>query len=289
MPEPSHAFPFVHSLLPHALQNISLTAVSPLRLVLQGPRGSGKHMAMAKLLDDADFGFLTQHIDLRHEGKREAFERTLLQRGLANPGAQSSLCINGLECLSPACRRPLQEALEPSSSRPPLHFIALIRDALPLTGSPDEDALLHNLEPVNFVFPPLNQRLDELPLFLKALIRKDLQFDSGALQILRAWDWPGNMGELVAFAHRLRLQNVHEVRREHLPSELLKRTVEPRAIDLRQELLRHETHYIDWAMEVAGGNQSRAADLLGISRSSLHRRLQQAHNQHRPDKHLPSS
>ena len=45
-------------------------------------------------------------------------------------------------------------------------------------------------------------------------------------------------------------------------------------IDLRRELDAFERAYIDQAMELAGGNLSRAAQLLGCTRFTLKRRLE---------------
>ena len=115
---------------------------------------------------------------------------------------------------------------------------------------------------------------------------RDVQFEPDALDRLHFWSWPGNFRELSALASRLAMLDLNLIKLRHLPSVFHPSSIAPQAMDLRAELLRQETQYLEWAMHVANGNQSQAATLLGLTRSSLQRRLQQLRDRRRQEKRL---
>ena len=86
-------------------------------------------------------------------------------------------------------------------------------------------------------------------------------------------DWPGNVREL---RHALRgaatLSQAGTIQPEHLPRALRERCAPVGSnVDSRLEAVEHQA--ILRALERASGNQSRAAELLGIDRGTLARRL----------------
>jgi two-component system response regulator HupR/HoxA len=97
---------------------------------------------------------------------------------------------------------------------------------------------------------------------------------------LVAYDWPGNVRELENEMRRLVV-----LAREHIEPEQLSKTVRTRApvqrggemaaegTDIRSAVADLERRSIEAALLAAGGNKSRAASELGISRFALQRKL----------------
>jgi two-component system, NtrC family, response regulator AtoC len=99
-----------------------------------------------------------------------------------------------------------------------------------------------------------------------------------AMELLRAYSWPGNVRELRNVIERaLILFGTEELRSQHLPPHIQAAKPEvftPPAIDMQGlELETVEKRLLSQAMDKAGGNQTKAARLLGISRDRLRYRL----------------
>jgi hypothetical protein len=93
-----------------------------------------------------------------------------------------------------------------------------------------------------------------------------------ALQSLVQWNWPGNIAELAnTVAHLVKSANASVIERKHLPKHL-QQAPPRRHLTLIESA---ERDAIIRAMDVAEGNKSEAAELLGIGRTTLYRRLRQ--------------
>jgi two-component system response regulator HydG len=127
--------------------------------------------------------------------------------------------------------------------------------------------------------PPLRERVDDIPLLVEHFVKRAgapaRTFSEEAMAQLCAYHWPGNVRELENLVKRLlvvstaAVLDVAELGR-HAASLLeapppLRRD---RVVPLRQI----EDEYISWAVEKCGGNKTRAAELLGIDVSTIHRR-----------------
>jgi DNA-binding NtrC family response regulator len=163
-----------------------------------------------------------------------------------------------------------------------------------LTRAVDEGAfrsdLYYRLKVVPIHIPPLRERQEDIePLalyFVERLVR-DLKrgpalLPKSTLQILEAYPWPGNVRELRNVLERaLILEDTNEIRPEHLPVEIRAGSLEAgpdgRAVQLPPDglpLLGVERDLIQQALSRAGGNITRAAKLLAISRDTLRYRLE---------------
>ena len=105
--------------------------------------------------------------------------------------------------------------------------------------------------------------------------------------MFRRYDWPGNVRELRNVIERaLILEDTDQITTEYLPGGLLapthvsKVTGESDATSTRFVLPEHglsldeaELSFVKQAIQRSGGNQTRAAELLGISRDQLRYRL----------------
>jgi DNA-binding NtrC family response regulator len=103
------------------------------------------------------------------------------------------------------------------------------------------------------------------------------------MDALTRYDWPGNVRELKnAIERAVILEDGRELRTQYLPSQLMRvpEAPPPAAVSSGFTLppggvtLEHvEESLVRQAMEMAGGNQTRAAQLLGLSRDALRYKL----------------
>lgn len=146
--------------------------------------------------------------------------------------------------------------------------------------------LYYRLNVVQIYLPPLRERRQDIPLLAMHFMKKfsttyQVQSISGeAMQILEHYDWPGNIRELQNVIERAAIIcRGDKILPEHLPEELRQSRQTKRGIVIRfpdQGISLHqlEKELIIKALGVSGGNQTRAAKLLGISRSALLYRIQ---------------
>jgi DNA-binding NtrC family response regulator len=139
---------------------------------------------------------------------------------------------------------------------------------------------------------PLRERLSELPLLAQHLLerlnlrgaRQRSGFSPDALAALTGYDWPGNLRELarvIDAAHQTGAGDLIETDdlpadiRGHLAAAYLPPPLPPPITPLDELLTQVERRLIEHAMQRAGQNKSRAAELLGISRPRLYRRIKE--------------
>ena len=141
--------------------------------------------------------------------------------------------------------------------------------------------------------PPLGERPEDVPVlcqfYLEHFNRKFNKsirgIDPDFLAVLERYHWHGNVRELRNVMERCTLFSKGDLltgaetgltlspRRPASGLSFPMYNLELGAIDLRHEVDAFERSYIDRAMELSGGNLSRAAELLGCTRFTLKRRL----------------
>ena len=125
--------------------------------------------------------------------------------------------------------------------------------------------------------PPLRERLDDLPRIATRVVNRAL--DPASLAVLRGHPWPGNLRELIEVLHEAAAASpAGPILREHLPHDLrvaagLTKSPPPKSLNLEATLEAVEKRLIELALRKADNNQTRAAELLGVFRSRLARRL----------------
>jgi len=141
--------------------------------------------------------------------------------------------------------------------------------------------LLFRLNTVELHLPPLRERAEDIgPLaehFLRVYsqrYRKPLRgFDAAAASALGAYAWPGNVRELDHVVQRAVLMaQGPEVRAVDLGLQPVREMGERRLEEMSLEEV--ERLLIQKALKRFGGNVSQAAEVLGLSRSALYRRMQ---------------
>jgi len=137
--------------------------------------------------------------------------------------------------------------------------------------------LYYRLRVVEIALPPLRERLGDLRELAEALAaraaaaagrRSTPRLDEGALEALVAHDWPGNVRELESCLARAVVLNSGDLlRREDLGFEHTAPTPAPELASLEAIERRH----VERVLAATGGNKTRAAEILGISRPRLRR------------------
>lgn len=121
--------------------------------------------------------------------------------------------------------------------------------------------------------PPLRDRLGDLPALVAAFVAPR-RVSPEVVQLLQRLSWPGNVRELRSVVHRIvaTVPPGGRVGMAHLPADITRRAARRRLTRFE----RAEVHAIVDALAETGGNKKDAAALLGISRSTLYRKLQAA-------------
>lgn len=104
-------------------------------------------------------------------------------------------------------------------------------------------------------------------------------FSNAAKRALLAYDWPGNIRELrncIESAVVLTRSSVIEI--EDLPQQIGKaESAGSVSLEVGITLAEAEKRLIISTLAQCGGNKTRAAEVLGIGRKTLHRKLQEYH------------
>ncbi|MBA3853428.1 MAG: Fis family transcriptional regulator [Gemmatimonas sp.] len=146
--------------------------------------------------------------------------------------------------------------------------------------------LFYRLNVIAIHLPPLRERREDIPLLAEAFLRRGALTrgtgDSKALSAeasaaLLEYNWPGNVRELEnALERAVILTAGATIQLAALPERIAERRSEPLIADrvaATPTLEVIERAYIQWVLQSEGGNKTRAADVLGIDPSTLHRKL----------------
>ncbi len=273
-------------------------------VVIEGESGTGKELAARAIHDlgpDAERPFVVIDCGALSDSlleselfghERGAFTGAVdTKRGLLETASGGTVLLDEIGNISPAMQTRLlrvvqeQQLTRVGGVRPlaiDVRFIAASnRDLATLVaeGAFRHD-LYHRLNVLDLRLPPLRERSEDVPLlvrhFLELFNRQHgtrlEPFDDATLRTLQAWAWPGNVRELrnvvercaaLADGPRLVLEAglPHAVSRTHGLSEDW-----PTLAEL-------EARYIDRVLADCDGNRARAAERLGIDKSTLWRRL----------------
>ena len=150
------------------------------------------------------------------------------------------------------------------------------------------DDLFFRLNVIPISVPSLRSRREDIPLLARHFLteyareygHRVKELDDGALTVLRAHDWPGNVRELQNVLERLAIM----VPDAHIGAEDLgflsgggqgdqEQASGEKSLRLHAARERFERDYIVRALATQRGNISRAAQVLGVERSNLYRKM----------------
>ncbi len=146
--------------------------------------------------------------------------------------------------------------------------------------------LYYRLNAVTITMPPLREIPEDIPVlaghfaknFEQRIGKKKVQIHEKVMQVLMAYSWPGNVRELANCIRRaVALCDGNEIRLADLPSHITSIRIEedPQQVQAEPTLLLAdmEKNHILQVLERADNNKSLAANMLGIHRDTLLRKL----------------
>jgi two-component system response regulator AtoC len=167
------------------------------------------------------------------------------------------------------------------------------------------DDLYFRLNVVKITMPPLRERKEDIPLLVRAFLRQFckanerplLDLTADAMNALLAYEWPGNVRELrtaiehgvvMASGPKLTLRDLPMAVRQALPAGATRGgAFEEGASPL--DLHATERRLINQALSSTKGNITAAAKKLGISRRTLHRKINEMDSAEKTEIRNPNS
>ena len=147
--------------------------------------------------------------------------------------------------------------------------------------------LFYRLNVIPFFVPPLRERKEDVPLFTRHFLkelaatygRRPREITDDAVAVLMRYSWPGNVRELRNLIERIVIMNPTTTRfdAKHLPPLVYRdggrRTPKSEFSTLHQARDAYERDYILKKLDETHGNVTRAAEVLGLERSHLYRKM----------------
>ena len=147
--------------------------------------------------------------------------------------------------------------------------------------------LFYRLNVIPFFVPPLRERKEDIPLFTRHFLkelaatygRRPREISDDAIDILMRYSWPGNVRELRNVIERIVIMNPTTTRfdSKHLPPLVYRdggrRAPKSEFSTLHQARDAYERDYILKKLDETHGNVTRAAEVLGLERSHLYRKM----------------
>ena len=221
------------------------------------------------------------------------------KRGLFELADTGTLFLDEVGDMSPAMQKKLLRALQEGEIRPvgakslrkvDVRIVSASNkrlDRLVRAGEFRED-LYYRLKVLTIDLPPLRDRKGDVPILIDHFLDRFAKpgtarkhVEDGVMDILGAYEWPGNVRELENEVKRM-LALSDDVITPDVLSEQVRLGARglfeqdddgpvQNLIDLVEQVERRE---IEKALHVSKNNKTRAADLLGISRFTLQRKLE---------------
>ena len=148
--------------------------------------------------------------------------------------------------------------------------------------------LYYRLNVIRIEVPPLRERREDIPVLTARFLERHgrrvgswpLRLAPQIAEIFQSFDWPGNVRQLNNCIERIVvLARTDTLTPDLLPPELFaEAAAEPRgleALPLKEAMTEYKRRHIRDALARAGGNQTRAAAMLGLQRTHLNRLLKE--------------
>jgi DNA-binding NtrC family response regulator len=264
-------------------------------VLIEGPNGAGKSLA-ARMI----------HCKSRRSTRpllvvaSESATADTLTKSLAE-GKGATLVLENIDQLPPPAQSVLVRSLKERSTAHGSNWPRIVATTaahlpeLVARGAFRED-LFYRLHAMPIVVPALRERTDDIQLLAQSIAEasssttgRASQFTPAALMLLEAMTWPGNVSQLEATVRRALLQaGGGPIEREHIqpqshPAQAPTprqgpQTNEPSEQPTEDSILpfeEEEQRMFSRALRATKGNVRRAAQLLGIGRATLYRKIQQ--------------
>ena len=138
--------------------------------------------------------------------------------------------------------------------------------------------LLYRMDVISLTLPPLRERPEDIIPLSEYLLelykdkKRKLELSLDAAQVLTEYSWPGNVRELKSVITKaLIFADSDLIRSEDLPAYLAGNKKPPSPLPKTLEEM--EKDHIIAVLEEAGGHQTKAAEILGINRKTLYKKI----------------
>ena len=277
------------------LEQLKLVQVSSLPTLLLGESGTGrKHLARSAHIASTFGRRAFVPLDCRRLPAEHL--ETTLNRMTSGHSSEASLVgtvyLDQVDSLPRDIQRQVLEMIDTQTPQTPRVIAASQRPLEPLVDSDEFLAELHlALTPLVISVPSLRNRRDDLqPLaqfFLEELNRSDVKqvhgFQNDVWEQFLRYQWPGNVSELrivvtearkACSGHLIELSNLPFRFRTGVDAQSIGPSPRKRAMPLDPLLMQVEREQIELALVESRQNKAKAAELLGITRTRLYRRME---------------
>jgi DNA-binding NtrC family response regulator len=221
------------------------------------------------------------------------------KKGLMVEAAEGTIFLDEVTEMSPLFQAKLLRVIEEREVRPLGDTNSYPIDVRIISASNrDIESLIHQgrfredlyfrMKVIDIELPPLRERREDIPLLVDHFInqfgnkpnRRISGVSEEALKILINYSWPGNVRELQNIIQRAIALCRHEViLPEDLPSSMLREqddeSLLEKGLHKKYTLDQLEKEYIKKVLIEAGGNKSKAAEILGLDRKTLYRKIEE--------------
>jgi len=285
---------------------VDRVTASEVPVLLLGESGSGKELVARAIHDNgprAGRAFVTENCGAIPEGLLEstlfghvrgAFTGASRPRaGLFEIAHGGSLFLDEIAEMSLAMQTKLLRVLEEGELRPvgserarkvDVRIIGATHrniEALVASGRFRED-LYYRLNVITIRVPALRERSADVPLLVRHFLgryaaARRVRISRGALEALGRYTWPGNVRQLENEVRRALVLGDDVIDLAHLSPEIVEGATGELArmdgLNVRKRIDALEAELVRSALERTSGNQTRAAELLGLSRFGLQKMM----------------
>lgn len=292
---------------------ISLVGTSNVPVLVLGETGTGKELVARAIHDNSSRSanpFVAINASCLQENileselfgyKKGAFTGAQTDKvGLLQIADKGTFFVDEVADMSPAIQAKLLRALETSVFRrlgDTKEIVVDVRFVFATNKSIEEEVktnrfrkdLFYRLNTFIITVPPLRHRRDDIPRLADYFMEKHARggnkkiISEDALNVLMNYTWPGNVRELANVLERAILISASRetIASGDLPQSMIEAPSSSPMIEkqaLTQDTLRldsMEKDHIERVLKLAGGNKSKAARLLGISRKKLYQKVEE--------------
>jgi transcriptional regulator of acetoin/glycerol metabolism len=248
-----------------AAHHVSRHIAARTALLIAGEPGTGK--TSLALGSPYRPGAVQDDVTVVHTAQRQIVgEQVWLQELSDAVGGSTRVVVRAVEHLDPQALAALRSLIDENTGR---SSILLTATAATQAGA---EAAATRLGVAMVWVPPLRERAADIPALWNAFVAQRspglrLTVSEDARRALEAAGWPGNLAELRTLVAQMvaegtrgvvQLDQLSDALRAHRSWSMIERT---------------EMETIRRALQEAGGNRSKAAELLGVSRATIHRKL----------------
>ena len=220
------------------------------------------------------------------------------EAGMVTRANGGTLFMLDVHCMSPDCQRQLLSILRSGSYRRK-GSAELVPTSVRLICSTFEDLmamaqrgewmwqLANTLYGINLRMPPIRETPEDVPTYLEEYLhrfsremKKQVSLTEEAIQHLCRYPWPNNLRDIEYFCMKaIMLSPEPVVDLAFVREKLLPDLDQGESEQLMHVVASQEELALRRALKEAGGSRNQAAEMLGISRSTLWRRLKKYHLQ----------